>query len=101
MKQCCKDYLMEQFGDDEVVNEIYTEYVKSIQEKLPELESALKSENWTSVDSLAHAIKGNALATGDNAMADVAITLRSAAKLSDKNAASSLIGKMKELAKEI
>ncbi len=101
MKQCCKDYLMEQFGDEDIVKEIYAEYVKSIGEKLPELETALNSENWTSVDALAHAVKGNALATGDNAMADVAITLRSAAKLSDRAAAASLIGKMKELAKEI
>ena len=101
MKQCCKDYLMEQFGDEDVVTEIYAEYVSSIHDKLPELEAALAEENWSALDSIAHAVKGNALATGDTAMADVAITLRSAAKLSDKNAASSLIGKMKELAKEI
>ena len=101
MKQCCKDYLMEQFGDEEVVKEIYEEYVKSIGEKLPELDIALAAENWVSVDSLAHAVKGNALATGDQAMADAAIALRTAAKMSDKAAASTPVGTMKELAKEI
>ena len=101
MKQCCKDYLMEQFGDEDVVNEIYAEYVTSIQEKLPEIEAALAAENWTTLDSLAHAVKGNALATGDNAVADVAISMRSAAKMSDKAVAQSLFDKMKELTKDI
>ena len=101
MKQCCKDYLMEQFGDEDVVNEIYTEYAKSIQEKLPEFEAALAAENWTSLDRLAHAVKGNALATGDTEMADVAIALRIAAKTSEKDNAHALFGKLKELAKGI
>ena len=101
MKQCCKDYLMEQFGDEDVIKEIYAEYVKSVQEKLPELEAALTAENWTTLDSLAHAVKGNALATGDTDSANVAIALRTAAKMSDRENARSLLGKLKELAKEI
>ena len=101
MKQCCKDYLMEQFGDEEVVNEIYTEYVTSVHEKLPELEAALNAENWTALDTLAHAVKGNALATGDTDSADTAVALRTAAKMSDKAAATSLFEKLKALAQEI
>ena len=101
MKACCKDYLMEQFGDEEVVNEIYEEYFKSIQEKLPELETALTAENWSGLDQLAHAVKGNALATGDTDTANAAIALRTAAKMSEKETALALIGKMKESAKEI
>ena len=101
MKQCCKDYLMEQFGDEDVVKEIYAEYVTSIQEKVPEIETALTAENWTALDPLAHALKGNALATGDNAVADVAIAMRVAAKMSDKAAAQELFGKLKELTKDI
>ena len=101
MKQCCRDYLMEQFGDEDVANEIYAEYATSIREKLPELEAALTAENWTSLDKLAHAVKGNALATGDTDMANEAIALRTAAKMSEKNTAQSLLAKMKELAKEI
>ncbi|MBQ7694795.1 MAG: Hpt domain-containing protein [Lentisphaeria bacterium] len=101
MKQCCKDYLMEQFGDEDVVKEIYAEYAKSVQEKLPELEAALAAENWTALDSLAHAVKGNALATGDTDSAKVAISLRTAAKMSDRANARSLLDKLQELAKEI
>ncbi|MBQ9337490.1 MAG: Hpt domain-containing protein [Lentisphaeria bacterium] len=101
MKKCCKDYLMEQFGDEDVVNEIYAEYAKSIQEKTPELEAALTAENWTALDQVAHAVKGNALATGDNEMAETAISLRAAAKMSEKAVAGTLVEKIKELAKSI
>ena len=101
MKQCCKDYLMEQFGDEDVVNEIYAEYAASIREKLPELDAALAAENWSTLDPVAHAIKGNALATGDTEVANVAVSLRIAAKMSEKNNAASLIAKLKELAKDI
>ena len=101
MKQCCKDYLMEQFGDEEVVNEIYTEYVTSVHEKIPELEAALNAENWATVDTLAHAVKGNALATGDTKAADTAVALRTAAKMSDKDVATNLFEKLKALAQEI
>ena len=101
MKQCCKDYLMEQFGDEDVVKEIYAEYAKSVREKLPELEAALAAENWTTLDSLAHAVKGNALATGDTDSANVAIALRTAAKMSDKANSRALLDKLTALAAEI
>ena len=101
MKQCCKDYLMEQFGDEDVIKEIYEEYVKSVQEKIPELETALTTENWPALDPLAHALKGNALAAGDSDMAEVAIALRNAAKMSEKDTACFLVDKLKNLAKEI
>ena len=101
MKQCCNDYLMEQFGDEDVVNEIYAEYAHSMEEKIPELEAALTAENWTTLDPLAHAVKGNALATGDTKAADTAVALRTAAKMSDKDVATNLFEKLKALAQEI
>jgi len=101
MKKSCNDFLMEQFGDESVVNEIYEEYAKSISEKITEGEAALSAEEWTTLDHIAHAVKGNALATGDNDVANVAIALRNAAKLTDKNEAHALFEKLKEMAKEI
>ena len=68
---------------------------------LPELDAALAAENWSTLDPVAHAIKGNALATGDTEVANAAIALRVAAKMSEKDNAAALIAKIKELAKEI
>lgn len=101
MKQCCRDYLMEQFGDEDVIGEIYEEYVNSVHEKLPEIEAALATENWSAVDAQAHALKGNALAVGDTEVADTAIALRSAAKMSETDNGRALLEKLKELAKTI
>ncbi|MBE6371210.1 MAG: Hpt domain-containing protein [Lentisphaerae bacterium] len=101
MKQCCKAYLTEQFGDEDVINEIYSEYAKSMQEKIPELEAALTAENWAVLDTLAHAVKGNALATGDNDSANAAIALRIAAKMSNKDEAHTHFEELKKFAAEI
>ena len=101
MKKICEEFLMEQFGDQDVVNEIYTEYVKSVNEKIAEAEGALASDAWTTLDQVAHAVKGNSLATGDTDVANTAIALRNAAKLMDHEEARTLVDKLKALATEL
>jgi len=98
MKECCKTYLNEQFGDDaDVVNEIYGEYVSSVRVKVMEATTALTGSAWQQLDRVAHTVKGNALAAGDNEMADAAIQLRKVAQLQDVAQAGDLIGRMQEL----
>ena len=98
MKECCKIYLNEQFGGDaDVMNEIYAEYVSSMRVKLMEADTALAGAAWTPLDRVAHTIKGNALAAGDQAMADVAIELRSAAQLQNADQAALLINRLRGL----
>ena len=100
MKESCRVYLDEQFGGDaDLVGEIYNEYVSSVVAKIGEAESALASQDWTRLDRTAHTIKGNALAAGDQEIADTAISLRKSAALSDVALSSSLIEKIKELSK--
>ena len=92
MKECCKTYLNDQFGgDEEVIAEIYGEYVSSLADKLAEAESALAAGDWTLLDRVAHTVKGNALSTGDQAMADAAIELRKAATLKDAEEGARLV----------
>ena len=102
MKECCRVYLDEQFGGDaDVLGEIYGEYVASLKEKLQEADATRAAAEWDKLDKVAHTIKGNALATGDNAMAETAIALRKACALKDAGEADSLIGKLRELEKEL
>ena len=89
--------MMGQFGDEEIVKEIYDEYVASLSQKLAESETALEAADWIKLDRAAHAMKGNALAAGDNEVADTAITLRNAAKLQDGEQAVGLVAKIREL----
>ena len=102
MKECCKKYLNEQFGDDaEVVNAIYAEYVSSVGAKTAEADAALAASEWDTLDKVAHTIKGNSLAVGDQQMADTAIELRNAAKLQDRDQAERLIANLRALEKQL
>lgn len=97
MKECCKKYLDEQFGDDGVVKEIYDEYAVSAHEKIAEAGAALAAGDWTLLDRVAHTLKGNALAAGDEELANTAIELRKAATLKDASGAAALHGRLKDL----
>ena len=98
MKECCRQYLTEQFKDDpDVVDAIYAEYVSSIGAKMAEADAALAAGAWDTLDRAAHTVKGNALAAGDNEMADAAIQLRKVTQLQDAAQAGELIGRMQEL----
>ena len=102
MKECCRKYLNEQFGDDaEVVDAIYAEYVTSIGAKMAEANAALAAGAWDALDKVAHAVKGNSLAAGDQQMADTAIALRNAAKLQERDLAGQLIANLKALAEQL
>lgn len=102
MKDCCRIYLDEQFGGDaDVIDEIYNEYVSSVGEKLGDAASARAANEWERLDRVAHTIKGNALAAGDNAMAETAIALRKASALKDASEADALISRLRELQKEL
>ena len=98
MKECCKKYLHEQFGGDaDVMSEIYGEYVSSMKAKIGEARTAIAEKQWVQLDRVAHTIKGNSLAAGDEEMANVAIELRGASKQEDEAMSASLIEKLEEL----
>ena len=100
MKECCKIYLDEQFGGDaDIMAEIYNEYVSSVREKVEDAGKSLSASDWTTLDRVAHTIKGNALAAGDEETANVAIELRKAAALNDAGLSATLIDKIRELSK--
>ena len=102
MKECCKKYLNEQFGGDaEVVDAIYAEYVSSVGAKTAEADAALAASEWDTLDKVAHTVKGNSLAAGDQQMADAAIALRGAAKAQDRGQAAQFIADMKALAEQL
>ena len=99
MKECCKEYLNEQFGGDAgTIETVYALYVESVGEKLAEAKAALAGGDWTKLDAAAHTLKGNALAAGDKPLAEVAISLRNTAKLQETESSAQLISQIEELA---
>ena len=102
MKECCRTYLKEQIGDDAAtMDAIYAEYVNSIGAKIGEADAALAAGAWDTLDRVAHTVKGNALAVGDQQMGDAAIALRSAAKSQERGQAAQLIADMKAFAEQL
>lgn len=102
MKPCCKAFLSEQFGGDEdIVAEIYAEYVTSLHAKAQEAADRLAAADWQRLDETAHTIKGNALVAGDTETADAAIALRGASKLGDSAKAGELVARIRELAAQL
>jgi len=102
MKECCKDYLNEQFGGDaDTIETVYALYVASVGEKLDEAKDALAGGDWTKLDAAAHTLKGNALAAGDKPLAEVAISLRNAAKLQAMEHSAQCISKIENLLSEL
>lgn len=98
MKECCRKYLVGQFGDDpETVDAIYAEYALSVAAKAAEAESALAASEWDALDRAAHTVKGNALSVGDDETAEAGMALRRAAALRDHSAAASAIARIREL----
>ena len=85
MKADIRNWLVGQFGEDEdVIGEIYAEYVGSSRAKVVELRAALDAGDLGQVDRIAHAMKGTSLMTGDQEAAEAAIALRKAALAGDR-----------------
>ena len=102
MKECCRNYLNEQFGGDaDTVESVYALYVESVGEKLAEAKAALSDGDWTKLDIAAHTLKGNALAAGDQPLAEVAISLRNTANLQETESSAQLISQIEELSSEL
>ena len=97
MKNCCREYLAVQFGDDAISGEIYAEYIRSANEKLSEIAAARTSGDWTALDRAAHSLKGAALVTGDDETRDAAIALRGASARRDTGEADALIQRIGDL----
>lgn len=70
MKQQIRDWLTEQFGDDEaLLSEIEARYRADFEARLVPLRDAVQQGNLAAVRANAHTLKGMALAVGDWDMA--------------------------------
>lgn len=101
MRECVKEWLMEQFGGAEAaVKEVWAEYLSSTAERIAEARTALAADDFPELDSVAHRLKGNALMVGDQPLAMAAVALRDAAKASDPVAAAKAIESLAEFDRE-
>jgi HPt (histidine-containing phosphotransfer) domain-containing protein len=74
MNKAIVDYMKENLGldDMELIQELYNEYVSTIQERLPSANNALAEKDFPALAKIAHAMKGCALNIGHEPFAVVA-----------------------------
>ncbi len=74
MNKAIVDYMKENLGldDMELIQELYDEYVNTIQERLPSAMECLQAKDFAALAKIAHAMKGCALNIGHESFATVA-----------------------------
>ena len=74
MDKAIVDYMKESLGldDMELIQELYSEYVSTIKERLPSAGNALAEKDFPLLAKIAHAMKGCALNIGHEQFATVA-----------------------------
>lgn len=79
MKSTIREWLTKQFGEDEsLVKELYSQYRADIAEGLGAVRQIRAAADGEQMRLKAHALKGIALAVGDQETADVCIALQQA-----------------------
>ena len=97
MKDSVHAYLFGEFGDEDVVREIYAEYRSSTSAKIDESARALEVQDFLLLDRAAHALKGTALMVGDEEALAAALALRDAAKAQDADAARNALASVRRV----
>ncbi len=98
MKPMIREWLKQQFGDDEALFcELYSQYRMDMETGLVALREIRATEDGEKMRQKAHALKGIALVVGDQETADVCIALQNAGVARDLAQQDALIAKLSQL----
>ena len=99
MKQSIRDWLAQQFGEDEALcTELYSQYSADMAAGVKALQEFAETGDIASMVPKAHALKGIALMIGDEETAELCLMLERVCKQGDKAA---LASTLKSLADEV
>lgn len=98
MKECVKNWLTTQVGDDEfLLQTLYDDYRGTLEKQLAQARTEMAGGDYAALDRTAHAMKGATLTVGDEEMLQAVLALRDAAKASDLSGAVTAASKLDEL----
>ena len=75
MSDAVHSYLLEQVGDEELLQEIYAEFLTSFRIGLDAFRAAMADQDQNRMRHTAHTLKGNASIVGETAMKQLAIDM--------------------------
>ena len=85
MKQKIRDWLTQQFGNDEALfAELYSQYEGDMKSGIETLQTGFKDGDIAAMAQKAHALKGISLMIGDEDVSALCLTLERACKANDK-----------------
>ena len=85
MKQKIRDWLTQQFGNDEALfAELYSQYEGDMKSGIETLQTAIKDGDIAAMTQKAHALKGISLMIGDEDVSALCLTLERVCKANDK-----------------
>lgn len=75
MNDAVHSYLLQQVGDEDLLQEIYAEFLTSFRTGLDAFRAAMEDQNQERMRRAAHTLKGNASIVGETAMKQLAIDM--------------------------
>ena len=81
-------------GDETLLNDVCKEFTRIVPQKMKQLRQALKQENESMVEQLAHSLKGTAGTVGAGPMKDEAFRMELAARKKDLGKAEALFARL-------
>ena len=75
MNDAVHNYLLKQVGDEDLLQEIYAEFLTSFRTGLDAFRAAMEDQNQERMRRAAHTLKGNASIVGETAMKQLAIDM--------------------------
>ncbi len=98
MKAMIRDWLKQQFGDDEsLICELYSQYRVDMEAGLQVVKEIFATEDDMKLREKAHAMKGLALIVGDKETANVLIALQHACEVKERDTQEGLVEKLDAL----
>lgn len=98
MKQKILNYLRQSFGiEGEDALELYSSFIATLDENISKFDSYIDEENYADLARTAHTIKGCAMNSGHQEMAQIALKVEMAAKNKNKPDCKLFSAKLKEL----
>ena len=98
MKAMIRDWLKQQFGDDEsLICELYSQYRIDMEAGLQALKEIYTMEDDMKLREKTHAMKGMALIVGDQETANVLVALQHACEVKERDTQEGLIEKLDAL----
>lgn len=96
MNDAVRDYLLQQIGDEELIQEIYAEFLTGFRAGLASFKEAMESCNMEKMRHWAHTLKGNAGIVGEKDLKNLAVQLEDCVKREDQEGYASFFAQLEQ-----